>query len=250
MENIEKKTRRRRRTKIEVEGAIWAAFERLVAQKGFHKLTIVELAQEARVEPQVLYNRFENLSDIIDKYLLQYDYWLSDTSKVNQKSAPKNLLKEIVTGLINDMYGDEIMQQVLLWELTNSSEVSREMAQLREKQYKPLYNYLNEQLRGTEVGAKAIIALLIAGAHYLILHRKVSTFGSINFNSEQGKQVLINMIAELIDRLFVEKDTKVSFKAPQTIREVAKNMLDLDIATNTVVSSTGLSVAEVNSLRS
>ena len=250
METIEKKTRRRRRTKIEVENAIWEAFERLITQKGFHKLTIVELAQEAQVEPQVLYNRFENLSDIIDRYLLQRDYWLNDNIKIDYKTNPKNCLKKIAAGLINDMYGNEIMQQVLIWELSNSSEASREMAQMREKQYKPLYDYLNEHLQGTQAGTKAIIALMIAGVYYLILHRRISTFGLINFDTEHGKQLLIGMVEELIGRLFIEKGTKISFKAPKTMREVAKNMLDLGVTTNTVATSTGLTLKEVTSLLS
>ncbi|MCL2327684.1 MAG: TetR/AcrR family transcriptional regulator [Bacteroidetes bacterium] len=249
METITKKPRRRRRTKVEVERDIWAALEKLIIKKGFHNLTIVELSEEAQVEPMVLYNRFENLDDIIEKYLRRYDYWLKDISRINKKTEPKNSLKEIITGLINELYKNEIMQQILLWGLLNKSEATRQMSAMRELQYEPLYNYLNEQLQGTRIGAKPIIAIIVAGVYYLILHRKISTFGLINFNSEHGKQVLIDMTEELIDQLFIEKETVVPFKTPQSISEVAKNMLDLGVGIKVIELSTGLTVEEIDKLK-
>ena len=249
METIEKKPRRRRRTKVEVERDIWAALERLIVKKGFHNLTIVELSQEAQVEPMVLYNRFDNLDDIIEKYLRRYDYWLKDGSKINPKSTPKNNLKEILTGLIGELYKNDIMQQILLWELTNVSEATRQMAEMRELQYKPLYNYLNEQLQGTKADAKIVIAVLIAGVYYLVLHRKVSTFGLVDFNTKQGKQTLIDTIEELIGYLFIEKHAVVPFKTPQSVSEVAKNMLKLGVGTQMIELSTGLTAEEIEKIK-
>ncbi len=244
-----KKPRRRRRTKIEIENDIWAALEKLIVKKGIHNLTIVELAQEAQIEPMIFYNRFENLNDVIEKYVRRYDYWLKDTIKINTKAEPKSEVKKIITNLICELYKNEIMQKILLWELNNNSEINRQMASTREMQSEPLYKYFNEHLKNARVGLHPIATILIAGVYYLVLHRKISTFGLINFDSEEGKQILIDTVEEIIERTLVLNDTTVSFKTPQTMTEAAKNMLDLGVETRIIELSTGLTSKEINDLK-
>ena len=249
MEIVEKKTRKRRRTKIEIENEIWSALERLIIKKGFHNLTIVELAQEAKVEPIVLYNRFYNLEDVIEKYVRRYDYWLKDAIKIDPKVEPKSQLKKIITDLIKELYKNEIMQKILLWELDNSSEVNRQMAEVREIQSKPLYNYFNERLEAVGVGLEPVTSVLIAGVYYLVLHRKISTFGFINFDSKQGKQVLLDTAEEIIEHSFIPKSIPVSYKKPKTATEVAQNMLEIGISAKIIEISTGLTIKEINNLK-
>ncbi|MDR2964140.1 MAG: TetR/AcrR family transcriptional regulator [Bacteroidales bacterium] len=249
METIEKKPRRRRRTKIEIETDIWAALKRLIIKKNFQNITLVELAKEAQVEPAVLYNRFKNLEEILEIYVRRYDYWLKDAIKIDPKEEPKRLLQKIVANLINELYQNKVMQQVLLWEIGNHSETTRQIAKMREIQAEPMHNYFNAQFDSENNKFGAILSIIIGGVYYLILHRKVSTFGLINFDSEEGKQVLIDTAAEIIERLFVQKNTMVSIQKPQSVIEVAKNMLDLNVNPKIIAQSTGLTAEEIKKLK-
>jgi AcrR family transcriptional regulator len=244
------KKRKRRRTKIELEDDIWTAVEKLIIKKGFHNLTVKEILQEAQVEPMIFYNRFENLDDMIEKYVHRYDYWLRDSIKIDSEVEPKSESKKLITNLINELYENEIMQKILLWELNDDSKVSRQMASAKETQSKALYQYFSEHLETIGGGSvKSVSSLIIAGIYYLVLHRKISTFGLINFDSLQGKQMLIEMAEKIINILFITKPATVSHHKPQTTEEVAKNMLDLGIEVKIIELSTGLTAGEINKLQ-
>ncbi|MDR1729075.1 MAG: TetR/AcrR family transcriptional regulator [Prevotellaceae bacterium] len=249
METAGKKARRRRRTKIEVEKDIWDALERLIRKKNIHNITIVELAQEARVEPIVLYNRFKNLDELIEKYVRQYDYWLKDVAEINWNAEPKSEFKKMLTNFTKGLYESEIMQRMLVWELHNDSEVNRETAQMREMQSVQLFEHFNKQLQNGGSGFNAIIAVLVAGIYYLVLHRKISTFVFIDFDTEAGRQLLIDAVEEIVDFLIFPKDATVSHENPQSIRDVAQNMLDLGVEKEIIARSTGLTDREINKLK-
>ncbi len=248
MEAEGKKSRRRRRTKIEIENDIWNALERLILKKHIHNITIVELAQEAQVEPVVLYNRFKNLEELIEIYVRRYDYWLKDVTEIDWNGEPKSEFKKMFTNFVDKFYENEIMQRVLIWELHNGNEVNRQMAGMREMQAQQLFEHFNKYLQNSGVGIKAFTAILVAGIYMLVLHRKISTFSLIDFDCEAGKQILIDTVEEIVDRSFISEATTVSHENPQSIRDVAQNMLDLNVEKGIIALSTGLTVEQINSM--
>jgi hypothetical protein len=91
-------------------------------------------------------------------------------------------------------------------------------------------------------------SVLIAGIYYLVLHRKVSTFSNINFDTQQGKQILLDTVEEMIEYAFVPNNISVSNKQPQTATEIAQNMLEIGVNTRIIELSTGLTAEEINNL--
>ena len=75
MAEEENKTKRYRRTNVDIQADIIKAAESLIKKKGFASILVTELINKARIEPLVFYNRYDNLSEFYDEFVKRYDYW-------------------------------------------------------------------------------------------------------------------------------------------------------------------------------
>jgi len=197
MENMEK--RKGRRTKKELEDRLWTTLEKQIIEKGVNNITITGLAKEAGFEPLVIYNRFKDLDELLENYVRRYDYWLKDVFKIRKDDTPQENLKRLLVSLINDLYDNEIMQRILLWELNDTHRITRRIAKIREIDNAELIEFF-KQYDFNGVGA-----MMIAGIYYLIMHRKISTFCEIDYNSPQGKEIMIKTVENMVDSFFAAK---------------------------------------------
>ncbi|MDR2962564.1 MAG: TetR family transcriptional regulator [Bacteroidales bacterium] len=132
MEQIEKKTRAPRRTKAEIHTLIFAAVERLIVAKGFNNISLPEVASEAGVEPPVLYKRYKHIDELYSEYVLTKDFLLNKHIHIDQSlSIAENAVK-LYHDLIDELYENEIMQRILVWELSDTCPITRHIAQKRE----------------------------------------------------------------------------------------------------------------------
>jgi AcrR family transcriptional regulator len=204
METQETKIPRKRRKKKEIEKLIWDSFERLVIKDGFNGVTLIKLAREASVEPPIIYSRFDSEEDLFNQYAKRNDFWLNDEVQTDTALSPKENLKKVLTNLINNLYENEIMQRILLWALNDTHEITRRITRKREYNNAWLIRYLNEGMGKSGIHSDTVHAILISGIYYLILHRNISTFSTVDFSDEEGKNLLLKTIPEMIDRIFVD----------------------------------------------
>ena len=195
-------TTRNRRTKKELEHLIWDAFERLAIKDGFYSITLVKLAREADVEPPVIYKRFKDAEDLFEQYVQRNDFWLNRTIAIDPNLSPKECVVKVLTGLIDHMYDNEIMQRILLTVLNNTNETSRQIAANRERSNKHLIEYLHNGLKDYGVSADVIVAIMLGGIYYLVLHRKVGTVNMVDFNKEENKELMKKAIREMTNKIF------------------------------------------------
>ncbi|MDR1729264.1 MAG: TetR/AcrR family transcriptional regulator [Prevotellaceae bacterium] len=232
--------RKQRRKKKELDEIIWNALENLIIRNGFNEVTFTKLAQEAKVEPPIIYNRFENVDELFEKYIRKYDYWLSDIFKLDKGNTAKENCKKLFVDLINELYDNEIMQRILLWELNDTHRITRRIAQTKEIDCSDLTQYFSKELENFE----GVSSLVISGIYYLILHRKVSTFSNINYHSSQGKKILIKTVESIVDKIFPEN----TLPADNKTKDIAKKLLEKGVDKNIVQESTGLSMEEIDGL--
>jgi len=229
--------KRHRRTKEELDEIIWNALKKQVVERGFNNITLVGLAKEAGVEPPVIYKRFEDLDELLEKYARKYDFWLNDILKFKKEYTANENIKKLLTDLINELYDNDVMQRLLLWGLNDTHRITRRLAMSREMDSADLITYFNSQFPHFE----GIGAIMITGIYYLILQRRIATFCYIDYNTPQGKQNLIDSIGMMVDKLFpgntVPNDDR--------IMEIAKKLLENGVDKNIIKDSTGLSVETI-----
>lgn len=230
---------RKRRTKKELDEAIRTALERLIIKHGFNDITLVKLAQEAGVEPSVIYNRFDTIDELLEKYVRQYDYFLKNIDFKKESTVKANVAK-LFTNLINELYENDIMQRVLVWEMNDTHEITRLMAMRRELDNSDLIEHFKGELNNF----KGISSMMIAGIYYLILHRKISTFSHVNYNSQEGKEFMIETVGYMVDKLFPEERTLLE----ERVKDIAGKLLNEGIDKNIIKRATGLSIDEIDKL--
>lgn len=195
--------KRFRRTKVAVDRDVMQAVDSLIEEVGFRNLTLTGVAERAKIEPAVFYRRFANLEELFDKYTHKYDYWMGGILE----SMPKNLTEDeglhwILETLIQSLYRNKGMQQLLIWELSEDNATTRRTAQLRELINEPLIRLLEHKFKDSGIDVNVISATIISGIYYLILHSKRSLFCDVDFNNKIGKERFKKGIAQLIDMLF------------------------------------------------
>ena len=233
--------KKQRRKKKELDEAIWTALEKLIIERGFNEITLAGLAQEAGVEPPVIYNRFEGIDELLEKYVRRYDYWLNDIISLEKELTPKENFKKLLVDLINELYANEIMQRILVWEMNDTHRITRRMALTREVDSSDLLQYFNSGLETFD----PINALMISGIYYLILHRKISTFSNINFNTPQGKEIMSETVGRIIDKLYPETISPDEHKLKM---DIAKKFKEKGVDKGIIKEATGLSIEEIDRL--
>lgn len=203
---MELKNKRERRTKVQLEQDMMGAIERLVCEKGFSDIPLLEFTNEANIDPNVFYRRYKAVEDIYSELAKKYDFWVNDSVDVNQLHAlgDKAFLASGIKMLHRKLQANPIMQKLLLWELTEVNETTKHSAQIRDTMnssmvlyYKRLFDQINFEIT-------PVFALLIAGIYYLTLRRGIATFCLIDFSSEQGKEKLDAAIDAVTDIVFAQ----------------------------------------------
>ncbi len=234
--------KKNRRTKKELDNVIWEALDKLIEEEGFNNITFQRLAHKAGVKPLIIYNRFKNLDELFEKYTKKHDYWLNDITKLDENYAPKENFKKILAKLVNELYDNKIMRQVLLWELITTNKTTQSIALRRELEAVMLLRYMDENWKQPEPNFSVLNSLIIAGISYLVLRQNISPFCTVNFNMEHGKELLINTIETIIDKLYSED------KERESVKDIAKKLLARGVDKNIVRESFGFTEEEINNI--
>lgn len=202
METInEMKNRRPRRSKADIEAAIQRAAVAQIKKKGFSLALVTDIVKRAKIEPVVFYNRYKNLDEFYDKFVKQYDYWLSTTihklsNSLDTPEGYSKALEEITSKLISDT----VMTELLRWEISEGTHITERTAQLREMDVNGIITKYGSNSNETDI--IAISALIVAGIFFMVLHKDRSTFAGIDINSPEGRKRINQAFSHIADRLF------------------------------------------------
>lgn len=202
METIsEMKNRRPRRSKADIEAAIQRAAVAQIKKKGFSLALVTDIVKRAKIEPVVFYNRYKNLDEFYDKFVKQYDYWLSTTihklsNSLDTPEGYSKALEEITSKLISDT----VMTELLRWEISEGTHITERTAQLREMDVNGIITKYESNSNETDI--IAVSALIVAGIFFMVLHKDRSTFAGIDINSPEGRKRINQAFSHIADRLF------------------------------------------------
>lgn len=198
------------RDKEETKARILAAVGKLLAESGFRGLGINAIAREAGVDKVLIYRYFEGLPFLLQCFAKEGGYWPTADELVGDESAVKaetlaDWMAYLLSRFSDDLQERPMTQEILRWELLEGNELTRELANVRDKQALDSLRFL--EAKGSfppDQDIPAISAVLVAGVVYLMLRTKSSdTFMGIDFSSPTGWQ-RIEAALESIIQLTVE----------------------------------------------
>lgn len=199
-----KMEKRVRRTNAEIDNAVMTELEKLVTQRGFGNVLVTELMSNARLEPPVFYRRYGSIDNLYDQLAQRYDFWINntiDTSELNTL-GPKVFFAETLKTLYRELCNNAVMQKLLLWEMSADNETTRRTARIRDLMNMNLVEYYDLLFKSAHINIRSIIALLISGVYYLILHRERAPFCKIDFDTPEGEAAFSEAVDTLVEMLF------------------------------------------------
>lgn len=193
------------RDKEETKARILAAVGKLLAESGFKQLGVNAIAREAGVDKVLIYRYFENLPSLLQTFGKEGDYWITaealigDETTVDSESLADGMIY-LLMRFLEDLKQRPITQEIMRWELLEGNELTRELADVRDRMALDSLNFLQQRYSFPQnQDIPAISAVLVAGIVYLTLRTKVSkTFMGLDFSSPVGWQRVEAAIASLI----------------------------------------------------
>ena len=203
-----KMSKSNRRSKKEIEDSAIAAMERLVPEFGFNNLSLLTLIKEAGMDHNVFYRNFGTLDELFDKFVKKYDFWLNDKVDISQIQTlgDRKFMINLLQIFYRELENSEVMQKILIWELEDTSPITRTSANLRENLNMNITVYLEDVFKDSKLDISAINSIITSGIYYTVLHRKVSTFCGINYNLATGRKRVLKAIEDLINLTFDKLD--------------------------------------------
>ena len=245
----EVKKKRVRRTKKAIETLLMDSAVKLIEKYGFKDLTVSKLVQTAGVEAPVFYNRYQDLNEFLDKFVRKYDYWLNDSIKIDTNSNPKQIAVNLLLSLTDALDRNKIIQQLLVWELTENNYITNRTAESRGRSSKQLFNYLSDSYQNAEVNFHAAMAIIASGAYYIILHKRYNDckITNIDYNSKEGMRLIRDTIELMIKKIFDDiepksfNDNSLKEKELSMKIECAKTLIRNKVSPEIIKEATGLS---------
>lgn len=223
-----KKERRKRRTKQEIENIIDKAAVQLVKRGGFTSLTVRNIAEEAKIEAIVFYNRYSSVEEFIDEFVKKYDYWFTEVAKTASPVSDREEYLHILKNLFVSLKKNMEMQQLLRWELFEDNETTRRTARLRELHTIPLVEKYQRIFKDAPFEIEVISALIIGGIYYLLLHAEHTPFAGLDVNSETGHKQICNAL-EFMGNYFFDNAAGFDIKALDIAKKMKEKGLEISL---------------------
>ena len=193
-----------RRTNAEIDNTVMTELEKLVVKCGFGNVLVTELMANARLDPPVFYRRYGSIDNLYDKLAQRYDFWINNTIDTSELSVlgPKLFFAKTLKMLYRELCNNVVMQKLLLWEMSADNETTRRTACIRDLMNMNLVEYYDMLFKSAHINIRSIIALLISGSYYLILHKERAPFCKIDFDTPEGEAAFSEAVDALSVMLF------------------------------------------------
>jgi len=181
----------------------------IVRTAGFHAVGVNKIAQLAENDKGVIRYHFGGLSALLRAYIEDRDYWppFFERYKLDDL-ADQTEVKSMFTALLQEnlrqFYGNKEMQKIILWQVTQSNSLLRNLSETRENEGEKLFKLTEETFLHSGISFKAIVALVLGGSYFAVLQSQSirTRVCGIDLNWEHDFKVFSDTIAQVIGWAF------------------------------------------------
>ncbi|MBB6498370.1 TetR/AcrR family transcriptional regulator [Pedobacter cryoconitis] len=186
----------------------------IITKQGYKGLGVNNIAATAKVDKKLIYLYFESVDKLVETYVRQKDYWNTFSEGVhvlieeNKSNCGRDLASQLLIDQFNFFLQADEMQKIILWEISEQSNLMREIADAREAFGNELFKITDPHFENTDIDLRAIQAILIGGVYYLILHAKAngSTFCGMDINEITDQQKIIKSLKQVVEWSYNEAE--------------------------------------------
>jgi len=166
----------------------------IVKTKGYTGLTATNIAKAAGLSRRLITIYFESVDNLIETYIRGKDYWVAASGNAgelmekNKGADTREILEALLINQLEYFSKEEEMQKIVLWQISQRSNIMFEVAEEREKLGAIFFEMADPFFQKTDVDLRAVAGLLVAGIYYMVLHAKSndSLFCQIDVNTSEG----------------------------------------------------------------
>lgn len=179
----------------------------IIKNKGYKGLGLNAIAKEADVSKILIHRYFGGVDQLIEAYVLKNDYWIARNTEVDTSTSGeidrenlKKLVSDLLRGHFEYFYSHEEMRSIILWEITERTNLLNSVSHLREDLGKLLIDKATPMFEGSGKSIKGVTAILVSAIYYMVLHAKKneSTICGIDINSVEGQREILKTIDQIV----------------------------------------------------
>lgn len=182
----------------------------IIKTKGYTGLNATNIANTAGLSRRLITFYFGTVNNLIETYVRGKDYWLAASGnavEMIEKNTGENtrpILEHLLQNQMDYFFNDEEMQKIILWQISQRSQIMKEINDERELLSKDFFALSDKELEGKDIDLRAVSALLVAGIYYLVLHAKStdSPFCEIDINYPEGMERIKKAISLILKKTY------------------------------------------------
>jgi AcrR family transcriptional regulator len=177
----------------------------ILSEKGYQGLGLNKIALAAGVSKPMVYRYFDGLNGLLKAYVQHTDSWLPYFQALELPQHPTTEdLKTVFTRLLQAQFRfmrtSKEMQQLIIWEISEVNPLMRSSCEAREKHGARLLELTEQHFRNSGVSLKAVLALLVGGVYFSVLHDSAQggTLAGIDLKSEKDFEAMLKAVEQII----------------------------------------------------
>jgi AcrR family transcriptional regulator len=181
------------------------AVGRILSEQGFRGLKTNEIARHVGKDKNLVRYYFENLAGLEKAYINEKDYWPPFFERfridgTSTKADIEKLFTELMQENFRFFLGNPEMQQIILWQISEANPLLKHISEQREIEGAKLLELTDPYFNDTGISFRTILALLLGGIYYLVLHAKYnkSTVSGIDVNRAEDRAALLKTVGQVL----------------------------------------------------
>ncbi len=182
----------------------------VVKTKGYTGLTATNISKAAGLDRKLVTLYFGSVDNLIEIYVKSKDYWVAASGEIgsitenNKERDTKQLLESLLLNQLDYFYGNEEMQKIVLWQISQRSQIMFQVCEEREQLSSKFFALTDKELKLKDIDLRAIVSLLVSGIYYMVLHAKTtdSLFCEIDINKPEGMKRIKEAISLILESAY------------------------------------------------
>lgn len=178
-------------------------------ENGYSGLSLNKITAEAGVSKPMVYEYFTNFNGLLKAYIAGKDSWVAYFQSLELPEKPttgemKNCFINMLQDQFRYFHQDREMQKLVHWQVSEYNPLMRATCVNREREGERLLDMVEGHFRNSGVSLKAVLALLVGGIYFNVLHDSagVGPMAGIDLRNEKDFGLMLKTIAQVIGWAF------------------------------------------------
>lgn len=178
----------------------------ILKNEGFRELGPNKVALRSGIDKKTLYGHFNTFNNLLKMYIKSKDFWAPIFEKFNLSKPPKDdELMDFIILIFQEQFryffSDKEMQQFILWQISESKAVLREISDEREANGALISKLIEPHFTGSETYFPETLSIVLGGIYYVVWY--AGTNGSVvcgvDINDEKQWRRFSEAIGQIIE---------------------------------------------------